>query len=155
MYNIFCDKGVKMIKKYNERLRIIFNKLLNERNKSSDIQSMIRYPHNDILNMIEGYLSGDFNSTWKKGNKTYTSTILVDERADGLTIKQTIARLEGGLRRKAINKELDFNKDGTIKFTRYIGNHNISDLVTKTISRKNEVITMPTSSISSVIRKNK
>ncbi len=147
MYNISCDKGVKMIKKYNERLRIIFNKLLNERNKSSDIQSMIRYPHNDILNMIEGYLSGDFNSTWKKGNKTYTSTILVDEDADGLTIKQTIERVIGGLRRKSINKELTFNKDGTITFKRCIGKH--GNMVLKTIAKNNKITTEQMNVISS------
>ena len=140
-------KGAKMNKKQYDRLKTIYEKLSNERNKCKDSQSMMSYAHNDILNLVEGYFSGELNSIWEKGNKTYTSTILVDECADGLTIKQTIERVIGGLRRKSINKELTFNKDGTITFKRCIGKH--GNMVLKTIAKNNKITTEQMNVISS------
>lgn len=136
-----------MNKKQYDRLKTIYEKLSNERNKCKDPQSMMSYAHNDILNLVEGYFAGEVNSIWEKGNKTYTSTILVDESADGLTIKQTIERVIGGLRRKSINKELIFNKDGTITFKRCIGKH--GNMVLKTIAKNNKITTEQMNVVSS------
>ena len=138
-------------KKYIDRLRAIYFKLNKER-ESYDDQNVMNYPNNDILNLLDGLLTNEFNSSWKRGNNSYSSTITVEENG----VKQTITRRKGGLKRKTIYKELTFNDDSsTLTFTQYTGKQ-MSDLVVKEISKSNgiKVIKQTNNFIESSIKKN-
>ena len=138
-------------KKYIDRLRAIYFKLNKER-ESYDDQNVMNYPNNDILNLLDGLLTNEFNSSWKRGNNSYSSTITVEENG----VKQTITRRKGGLKRKTIYKELTFNDDSsTLTFTQYTGKQ-MSDLVIKEISKSNgiKVIKQTNNFIESSIKKN-
>lgn len=134
-------------KKYIDRLRAIYFKLNKER-ESYDDQNVMNYPNNDILNLLDGLLTNEFDSTWKRGNNSYSSTITVEENG----VKQTITRRKGGLKRKTIYKELAFNDDSTLTFTRYTGKQ-MSDLVIKEISKSNEVKIKQTNFLETPIKK--
>lgn len=134
-------------KKYIDRLRAIYFKLNKER-ESYDDQNVMNYPNNDILNLLDGLLTNEFNSSWKRGNNSYSSTITVEENG----VKQTITRRKGGLKRKTIYKELAFNDDSTLTFTQYTGKQ-MSDLVVKEISKSNEVKIKQTNFLETPIKK--
>lgn len=135
-------------KKYIDRLRAIYFKLNKER-ESYDDQNVMNYPNNDILNLLDGLLTNEFNSSWKRGNNSYSSTITVEENG----VKQTITRRKGGLKRKTIYKELTFNDDSsTLTFTQYTGKQ-MSDLVIKEISKSNEVKIKQTNFLETPIKK--
>lgn len=128
-----------MNKKQIDRLKLIKEKLAKQRSACDSVESSMRYQYNDLLNLLEGYFDGEFNSTWQKANRAYVATLtLID--GEYPVLKQTIEREVGGLRRKSVHKELTFNKDGTLTFTRYIGNHK-TDLVTRTVLKNNKIQT--------------
>ena len=134
-------------KKYIDRLKAIYFKLNKER-ESYDDQNVMNYPNNDILNLLDGLLTNEFNSSWKRGNNSYSSTITVEENG----VKQTITRRKGGHKRKTIYKELAFNDDSTLTFTQYTGKQ-MSDLVIKEISKSNEVKIKQTNLLETPIKK--